>query len=134
MVTDPGMKPTMDLNTQCMIVAEAMNAMAQGINRVLFIREIMPEDELLNDELEFKTSEALKMYLTLRNDMEFYRNKRDVLVKEQNFHLAADYLVKYKQKKKILHRAMQTLSFKSGKPYACTKLGAIVYFNPRIQG
>jgi hypothetical protein len=29
---------------------------------------------------------------------------------------------------------MQTLSFKSGKPYACTKLGAIVYFNPRIQG
>jgi hypothetical protein len=29
---------------------------------------------------------------------------------------------------------MQTLSFKSGKTYACTKLGAIVYFNPRIQG
>ena len=111
-----------------------MNAMAPGINRVLFIREIMPEDELLNDELEFKTPEALKMYLTLRNDMEFYRNKRDVLVKEQNFHLAADYLDKYKQKKTILHRAMQTLSFKSGKTYACTKLGAIVYFNPRIQG
>ena len=62
MVTDPGMKPTKDLNTQCMMVAEAMNAMAPGINRVLFIREIMPEDELLNDELEFKTPEALKMY------------------------------------------------------------------------
>ena len=59
------MKPTMDLNKQCMMVAEAMNAMAPGINRVLFIREIMPEDELLNDELEFKTPEALKMYLTL---------------------------------------------------------------------
>jgi hypothetical protein len=31
MVTDPGMKPTMDLNTQCMMVAEAMNAMAPGV-------------------------------------------------------------------------------------------------------
>jgi hypothetical protein len=122
MVTDPGMKPTMDLNTQCMMVAEAMNAMAPGINRVLFIREIMPEDELLNDELEFKTPEALKMYLTLRNDMEFYRNKRDVLVKEQNFHLAADYLVKYKQKSAcITFKNFMSESLKTPVPkFLCT--------------
>jgi len=48
--------------------------------------------------------------------------------------LTADYFAQFKQKKMILHRAMQTISFKSGKPYAATSGATIVYFNPRLQG
>ncbi len=43
------------LNEQCLSIVAAMNAMSPGINRVLFIREIMPTDELIDDALHFKT-------------------------------------------------------------------------------
>lgn len=128
------LNPKPNLNEQCLMVTEALNTMALGINQILFIREITPDDELVNDELEFKTAAAHKIYLTLRNDMEFYKTKRDNYVKIQSFQLAAQYTDKYKNKKMILHRAMQTLSFKSGKSYAATNGGCIVYFNPRVQG
>jgi len=123
-----------NLNEQCLMVTEAMNVLAPGINQILFIREITPEDELINDELVFQTDAAYRTYLTMLNDMNYYKAKRDACVADQNFSLAADYLAKFKQKKMILHRAMQTLSFKSGKPYAATKGATIVYFNPRVQG
>jgi hypothetical protein len=112
----------------------AMNAMSPGINRVLFIREIMPDDELIDDELEFKTMQDLTQYRTLQNDMEYYRIKTDEYKKIQNFSIAAEYLTKYKRAKTIFHRQIQTLSFKSGETYAATNMGCIVYFNPRIQG
>ncbi len=123
-----------NLNEQCLMVTEAMNVLAPGINQILFIREITPEDELINDELVFQTDAAYRTYLTMLNDMNYYKAKRDACVADQNFSVAADYLAKFKQKKMILHRAMQTLSFKSGKPYAATKGATIVYFNPRLQG
>ena len=123
-----------NLNEQCLMVTEAMNVLAPGINQILFIREITPEDELINDELVFQTDAAYRTYLTMLNDMNYYKAKRDACVADQNFSVAADYLAKFKQKKMILHRAMQTLSFKSGKPYAATKGATIVYFNPRVQG
>ena len=128
------LNPTPNLNEQCLMVTEAMNVLAPGINQILFIREITPEDELINDELVFQTDAAYRTYLTMLNDMNYYKAKRDACVADQNFSLAADYLAKFKQKKMILHRAMQTLSFKSGKPYAATKGATIVYFNPRVQG
>jgi hypothetical protein len=112
----------------------AMNAMTPGINQFLFIREIMPTDELIDDELEFKTMPDLTQYRTLQNDMDYYGMKRDEFVKSQNFSIAGEYLTKYKRAKTIFHRQLQTLSFKSGKTYAATNMGCIVYFNPRIQG
>jgi len=122
------------LNEQCLSIVAAMNAMSPGINRVLFIREIMPDDELIDDELEFKTMQDLTQYRTLQNDMEYYRIKTDEYKKIQNFSIAAEYLTKYKRAKTIFHRQIQTLSFKSGETYAATNMGCIVYFNPRIQG
>ncbi len=122
------------LNEQCLSIVAAMNAMSPGINRVLFIREIMPDDELIDDELEFKTMQDLTQYRTLQNDMEYYRIKTDEYKKIQNFSIAAEYLTKYKRAKTIFHRQLQTLSFKSGETYAATNMGCIVYFNPRIQG
>jgi hypothetical protein len=38
-----------------------MNAMDLGIIKVLFIREIMPVDELLDDALHFKTERDLRL-------------------------------------------------------------------------
>ncbi len=122
------------LSEQCLSIVAAMNAMSPGINRVLFIREIMPDDELIDDELEFKTMQDLTQYRTLQNDMEYYRIKTDEYKKIQNFSIAAEYLTKYKRAKTIFHRQLQTLSFKSGKTYAATNMGCIVYFNPPIQG
>jgi hypothetical protein len=112
----------------------AMNAMTPGINQVLFIREIMPTDVLIDDEFHFKTDRDLALYKTLKNDMDYYGMKRDEFVKSQNFSTASEYLTKYKRAKTIFHRQLQTLSFKSGKTYAATNMGCIVYFNPRIQG
>ena len=128
------LNPTPNLDEQCLMVTEAMNALAPGINKILFIREITPEDELLYDELVFQSDAAYQTYLTMLNDMNYYKSKRDACVARQNFELATDYLDKFKKKKMILHRAIQTLSFKSGKPYAATKGATIVYFNPRVQG
>ena len=122
------------LHEQCRSLTAAMNAMDVGINKVLFIREIMPVDELLDDALHFKTERDLRLYNTLKNDMDYYGIKRDEFVKSQNFSIAAEYLTKYKRARTIFHRQLQTLSFKSGKTYAATKTGTIVYFNPRIQG
>jgi hypothetical protein len=122
------------LNEQCLSIVAAMNAMSPGINRVLFIREIMPDDQLIDDAFHFKTDRDLALYKTLKNDMDYYRIKTDEYKKIQNFSVAAEYLTKYKRAKTIFHRQLQTLSFKSGKTYAATNMGCIVYFNPRIQG
>jgi hypothetical protein len=92
-----------------------MNTMALGINKVLFIREIMPADELLDDALHFKTECDLTLYNRLKNDMDYYGIKRDEFVKSQNFSIAAEYLTKYKRAKTIFHRQLQTLSFKYGR-------------------
>ena len=43
---------TPSLNEQCLAIVAAMNAMTPGINQFLFIREIMPTDELIDDELD----------------------------------------------------------------------------------
>jgi hypothetical protein len=92
-----------------------MNTMALGINKVLFIREIMPADELLDDALHFKTECDLTLYNRLKNDMDYYGIKRDEFVKSQNFSIAEEYLTKYKRAKTIFHRQLQTLSFKYGR-------------------
>ena len=125
---------TPSLNEQCLSIVAAMNAMTPGINQVLFIREIMPTDVLIDDAFHFKTDRDLALYKTLKNDMDYYGMKRDEFVKSQNFSIASEYLTKYKRAKTIFHRQLQTLSFKSGKTYAATNMGCIVYFNPRIQG
>ena len=111
-----------------------MNAMVLGINKVLFIREIMPTDEVMNNALHLKTVCNLRLYNTLKNDMDYYRIKQDEFVNSQNFSITWEYLTNYKRDKTIFHRKMQTLSFKRGKTYAATKTGTIVYFNPGIQG
>ena len=80
------------------MVTEAMNALAPGINKILFIREITPEDELLNDELLFQSDAAYQTYLTMLNDMNYYKSKRDACVARQNFELATDYFDKFKKK------------------------------------
>ena len=51
---------TPSLNEQCLSIVAAMNAMTPGINQVLFIREIMPPDELIDDALHFKTERRSK--------------------------------------------------------------------------
>jgi len=128
------LNPSPNLDEQCLIVTQTLNVLAPGINKILFIREIIPEDVLISVELVFQTDAAYRTYLTMLNDMNYFKAKRDACVTEQSFELAADYSDKYKKKKMILHRAMQTLSFKSGKTYAATKGATIVYFNPRVQG
>jgi hypothetical protein len=104
-----------DLHKQCRSLTAAMNTMALGINKVLFIREIMPADELLDDALHFKTECDLTLYNRLKNDMDYYGIKRDEFVKSQNFSIAEEYLTKYKRAKTIFHRQLQTLSFKYGR-------------------
>ena len=128
------LNPSPNLDEQCLMVTEALNVLAPGINKILFIREISPEDVLINDELVFQTDAAYRTYLTMLNDMNYYKAKCDACVTEQSFELAADYSDKYKKKKIILYRAMQTLSFRNGKTYAATKGATIVYFNERVQG
>jgi hypothetical protein len=82
------------LHEQCRSLTAAMNAMDVGINKVLFFREIMPVDELLADALHFKTERDVRLYNTLKNDMDYYGIKRDEFVKSQNFSIAAEYLSK----------------------------------------
>ncbi|MCX6175877.1 MAG: hypothetical protein NTZ00_00685, partial [Bacteroidetes bacterium] len=98
------------LNEQCLAIVAAMNAMTPGINQVLFIREIMPTDVLIDDAFHFKTDRDLALYKTLKNDMDYYGMKRDEFVKSQNFSIASEYLTKYKRAKTIFHRQLQTLS------------------------
>jgi hypothetical protein len=50
-----------------------------------------------------------------------------LMVTEAMNALAPDYLDKFKKKKMILHRAIQTLSYKSGKPNAANKGACIMY-------
>ena len=59
---------TPSLNEQCLSIVAAMNAMTPGINQVLFIREIMPTDVVIDDAFHFKTDRDLALYKTLIND------------------------------------------------------------------
>jgi hypothetical protein len=102
-----------------------MNAMDVGINKALFIREIMPVDELLDAALHFKTERDLRLYNTLKNDMDYYGIKRDEFVKSQNFSIADEYLTKYKRAITIIHRQLQTLSPKAAKPTPPQKRGLL---------
>jgi hypothetical protein len=52
----PGLTQPPGLHEQCRSLTASMNAMDVGINKVLFIREIMPIDELLDDALHLKKS------------------------------------------------------------------------------
>ena len=123
----------LDLTGSTIDVTKIMQAEPRKIAKIeIENSKMVIEQQSLALKTQLATS--YQTYLTMLNDMNYYKAKRDACVADQNFSLAADYLAKFKQKKMILHRAIQTLSFKSGKPYAATKGATIVYFNPMVQG